>query len=57
MTNEQWLEVFKEIGSTMHAGIAEFLSAKAAQSRSARAREGTRPFRWTNGLRTSSSGA
>ena len=26
MTNEQWLEVFKEIGSTMHAGIAEFLS-------------------------------
>ena len=26
MTNEQWLEIFKDIGRQMHAGIAEFLS-------------------------------
>ncbi len=26
MTNQQWLEIFKDVGRQMHAGIAEFLS-------------------------------
>jgi len=47
MTNEQWLEVFKEIGSTMHA--ASLSSFREAAHPARQGAGGTRPFRWQMG--------